>query len=332
MFIQENSKFKKLIYLLIVLVFIGLTFNVSIFASDYPSKPIKIVVPYNAGGGTDSNARLIAMGLEKFLPHPVAIINMGGAASVLGSREVLNAEPDGYTVLVNIVNVWTNKALGNADFGPFDFEPVAQTGTYYLVEVTGADSKYKNLNNFLQDVKEKPDTVKEATNIGAITHFTSLALQDRLGGDAAFKLVHIGDGAQRIANVLGGHIDATLMGTMEVKPYYDSGEMRVLAVYSPERLVGLEDAPTAKEQGLDLEQPVSYWWFMPKGTPQDRVDYFTDALEKVMQLPEIIERMESNVMVPSFLKGEELIQHIQEEGDKLMNIADKYNLKEAVTK
>jgi len=328
----KSNFWRKGICVLCVLVFSSLIFVGAIFASDYPSKPIKLIVPYNAGGGTDGNARLIQKGLEKFLPQPLVIINMGGAASVIGCREVLNAEPDGYTILVNIVNIWTNKALGRADFGPFDFEPVAQAGTYYLVEVTGADSKYKNFNEYITDVKEKPNTVKEATNLGAITHFTSLVIQDKLGGDAAFKLIHIGDGAQRIANVLGGHVDATIMGTMEVKGYYDSGDMHLLAVYAPERLPGLENVTTAKEQGLDLEQAVSYWFFMPKGTPKDRVEYFADALEKTMQLPEIKEKMLAKVMVPSFLRGEELIKHIQEEGEKLMYIADKYNLKKSLTK
>lgn len=332
MHLSLNKFLGKGIYVFIAVVLMGLIFNVNIFANDYPTKPIKIIVPYNAGGGTDGNARLIATGLEKVLPHPVAIINMGGAASVLGSREVLNAEPDGYTVLINLgTNVWTNKALGNSDFGPFDFEPIAQTAMYYLVEVTGTNSKYENLTQFLTDVKEKPNTVKEATNIGAITHFTTLEIQDKLGGDAAFKLVHIGDGAQRIANVLGGHVDATLMGTMEVKPYYDSGEMRVLAVFSPERVDGLEDAPTAMEQGWDIVRPITYWWFMPKGTPKERVEYFADALEEVMNMPEIIEKFKAKVMVPSFTRGEEFMKQIEEEGEKLMNIAEKHNLQESVS-
>ena len=295
-------------------------------AAEYPSKPIRIVVPYGAGGGTDTHARLLARALEEILPVPVVIVNMGGGASAIGSREVLEADPDGYTVLINIVNIWTNKALGNTDFGPFELEPIAEAGTYYITEVTGAKSKWQSFSQIADAIKKEPESVRIATNIGAITHFTSLGVQQEIGGGAEFNMVHIGDGAQRIASVLGGNVDLTIMGTNEAARYQESGEMRMLAVYAPERVKGVESVPTAKEQGIDYVQPVSYWYFMPPGTPQDRVDYMADALEKAMKDPQVLKRLQELTMIPTFKRDQELMDAIQTQGDRLLKLAKDYNL------
>lgn len=293
-------------------------------AEAYPVKPVKLIVPYGAGGGTDTTSRMIAQKLEKIIGQPVAIVNMGGAGGGLGMKEVLNAQPDGYTMGVDIINIWTRKALKTVDFGPEAFELVAQCGSYYLVEAARIGSPYNTLKELYEAAKKAPDTIQEATNIGAITHFTSLALMDSM--DAKLRLVHIGDGAQRITSVLGGHVEITIMGTHEVRPYYDSKEMKVLAVASPQRVQGLENAPTAREQGIDVVQSVDYWFFMPKGTAKAKVDFMANALEKVMKDPEIVKKMESVSMSASFLKGDALANHVNAEGKKILAIAEKHNL------
>jgi tripartite-type tricarboxylate transporter receptor subunit TctC len=180
------------------------------------------------------------------------------------------------------------------------------------------------LKEVLDEAKRKPDTIQEATNIGAIIHFTSLALMDATG--AKLRLVHMGDGAQRITSVLGGHVEITIMGTQEALPYYQSKEMKVLAVTSSKRLPGMEDVPTAVEQGINVVQPNDYWFFMPKGSPKDRVGFMTNALEQVMKDQEIISRMLSLSMEPSFMAGDELAKHIAEREEMLVEIAKKYNL------
>ncbi|MBP7494178.1 MAG: tripartite tricarboxylate transporter substrate binding protein [Spirochaetales bacterium] len=290
----------------------------------YPTKPIKLIVPYAAGGGTDTTARMIAQKLETVIGQPVVILNIGGAGGGLGMQELLNAAPDGYTMGMDIINIWTRKALKTSNFGPEAFDLVAQCGTYYLVEAARAASPYNTLKEVYDAAKKAPDTIQEATNIGAITHFTSLALMDATG--AKLRLVHIGDGAQRITAVLGAHVEMTIMGTHEVLPYYKGKEMKVLAVASPERIPGLENAPTTLEQGIDVVQPVDYWFFMTKGTPKERVDFIANALEKVMKDPEIVNKMTSTAMVPSFLKGTDFQKHVEEQGKKILAIAEKHNL------
>jgi tripartite-type tricarboxylate transporter receptor subunit TctC len=293
-------------------------------AEQYPVKPIRLIVPYAAGGGTDVTARMIVQKLEKVVGQPVAIVNIGGAAGGLGMKEVINASPDGYTMGVDIINIWTRKALKTVEFGPEAVDLVAQCGSYYLLQAARTASPYKNLKELFDAAIKAPDTIQEATNIGAITHFTSLMLQDAVG--AKTRLVHIGDGTQRITGVLGGHVEMTIMGTHEVLPYYKSKEMKVLAIASPERVAGLEDAPTAKEQGINVVQSVDYWFFMPKNTPKDKVDFMADAFGKVMQDPELVGKMKGMSMVPSFLKGAEFVKYVDEQGVKIMAVAEKHNL------
>lgn len=325
-----------------IMPFLMLALSVLVFASGtaesksgaaskpYPNKPVTLVVPYKAGGGTDDVARILQAGLKKYLPVPVVVQDVGGGASVIGTRRVLNAKPDGYTMLINIVNIWTNKALKRVNFGPDDLAPVAETGTFYLVSATSSNSPYQNLKQLLAAAKEKPNTIPEATNIGAITYFTDLEIQDLC--NCKLRLVQVGDGAQRIADVLGQQVASTIMGTNEVQPYYDSGKMRVLAVYSPKRVAGLPNAPTAVEQGINVIMPVDYWIFMPKATPKARIDYMANVFEKVMKDPEVVKAMTTRVMDPSFLKGEALKQHIDAIGKRIEAIAERHHLASTLSK
>jgi tripartite-type tricarboxylate transporter receptor subunit TctC len=320
---MKMKKWTNLLLVVLLVVACGTVFA----GNDYPIKPIKLIVPYNAGGGADIVARIVQKGLQKVLSQPVAIVNIGGGASVVGMLEVKNAKPDGYTMGMNNITMWTNYILGTADYGPLDFEPVAQAGTYYSTIVAGSKSKYKNLKDLAGNLKKQPHQVAHAINIGSIAHFTSLALQDAIGGKAAFRFVHIGDGASRIAAIIGGQVDTTLMGTHEVQPYYKSGQMRILAIFSPKRLKSYPDVPTAREQGINLIRPISYWYFMPKGTPKERVDYMADVLEKVMKDPETINNFNNLVIEPGFLRGKRLIQQLKADGKEIQTIAQKYDIK-----
>ncbi len=293
----------------------------------YPMKEIRIIVPYNAGGGTDTHARLLQEGLSQVFDVPIVIDNMGGGASIVGSLEVLNAEPDGYTVLINIVNNWTQYALGNSDFTPLDFELVAEAGRYALVEVTtGGAPRFNRYSEVIKAIKNDPGSVVIATNIGAITHFTSLGIQEAVGGGAEFHMVHIGDGAQRITDVLGGHVDLTIMGVQEALPYYKSGQMKVLGIFGNDRVAVMPDVPTMKEQGLDFVQEIGYWYMMPPGTPQDIVDTFADAVEKVMKMDFVVERLEGMGLRPTFARGEEFKAIVEHDGQRLVDLAKKYDL------
>ncbi len=306
-----------------VLLCVGLCGSVAV-AADFPSKPIKIVVPFGAGGGTDTSTRLMQKYLEKVLPVKVVVINKGGAAGTIGSRHVLKAKPDGYTLLVNIPNLWTNKFLGTANFDATSLAPIAETWSFAMVEVTRPGSGHKDLRDYIADAKKNPNTIKQAINIGASTHFCSLAVQDLTG--ATLKMVHIGDGASRITAVLGGHVDSTLMGTNEAVRFHKSGEMKVLAVYDDKTYPGLEDVPTSFSLGIDFKFPLSYRFYAPKGTPQERIDYLADAFKKALDDPELKKRVAAQSCLITYQRGAPLEKAILDEGKLLERIAKKYNL------
>jgi tripartite-type tricarboxylate transporter receptor subunit TctC len=313
----------RIITCLTLLLCIGLCSSI-VLAADFPSKPIKIIVPYKAGGGTDTSTRLIQKYLEKVLPVKVAIINKGGAAGTIGSRHVLKAKPDGYTLLVNIPNLWTNKFLGTANFDATSLTPIAETWSFAMVEVTRPASGHKDLKDYIEDAKKNPNSIKQAINIGASTHFCSLAVQDLTG--ASLKMVHIGDGASRIASVLGGHVDSTLMGTNEAVRFHKSGEMKVLAVYDERKYPGLENVPTSFSLGINFKFPLSYRFYAPKGTPQDRIDYLADAFKKALDDPELQEKVSAQSCLITYQRGAALEKAILDEGKLLERIAKKYNL------
>ena len=289
-----------------------------------PTRPVRLIVPYAAGGGTDLIARMIALRLESIIGQPVPIINIGGAGGGLGMEDLRTSPADGYTMGIDIINIWTRKAMGTSGFGPEAFELLAQCGSFYLVQATRNASPFNTMQELFAEARRQPDTIQEATNIGAITHFTILSLMDATNSN--LRLVHIGDGAQRITAVLGGHVETTLMGTHEVLPFYQAGEMRVLGVTSRNRLPALPGVPTAVEQGLDVVQPVGFWFFMPKGTPANRVNFMTDALERVMRDPYIINRMRDLAMDTTFLRGTEFARHVEVQGRTIMSIAERHNL------
>ncbi len=315
---------KKIFCLLIVLL---TSFGLAgmAMADDYPSKPIKIVVPYKAGGGTDTAARLLVKYMEKEIPAKLVVINKGGAASAVGNRQVKDADPDGYTVLFNMINVWLPKLLGITEVDGNDLEPVAAAWKFALVEAASSKTPYKNLREYLEAAKSKPNTIKQAINIGAITHFASMALQGSVPG-AKFKMVHIGDGATRISSVMGGHVDSTLFSTAEALPFQKSGEMKIIGVYSSHQYPGMENVPTTASVGLDVNIEPVYRLLVPKGTPQNRIDYLANAVGKAMQNKELLQKIKDMSCLPAFAKGEELKESFAKEQKMITALAKKHNL------
>ena len=293
---------------------------------EYPSRPIEIVAPYNPGGATDMTARILAAGLENELPVPVSIRNVAGAAGTIGTTEVLRSQPDGYTLLFNQGNLWTTKATGAVDFGPLDLSPVAQFGAGEFLFATRSDSDFETMEEMIAVLRQRPESLTMATNFGTLMHFAILMLQE--AGGAEFHLVQIGDGAERMSEVLGGHIDAALFSTQEARDYYQAGEMTVLAVASDQRLDDFPDVPTLAEQGLATEFAVQQWqWLlMPPGTPQDRVNYIAAAVGRVIADPDVRAQLARLGASPVYRSGTELTNHMMSVGEVILDIADRFGL------
>ena len=280
-------------------------------ADDYPTKPIRLVVPLAAGGGSDVFARLLSPGLEKELGVPVVIVNAPGAGTAIGSRQVLNAEPDGYTVLLNHVALHSLHALGKTDFSYEDFDVIAGTTAVPNMIVARPDVPYDNLADLFAAAREKPEEIKAGVNIGAPNHL-SIALAAARGGGAPFRYVQTGGATQTLTALLGKQVDIGILTTGDAGSFRDTGEIKFLAILDDERSADYPDVPTAAEQGVDVKMVLDYYWYMPKGTPEDRVARFADALEALMADPALQAQLEERFIPPTFTRGDDATAALSE--------------------
>lgn len=319
---------KKIAILVTGIVLVCLCGGWPVWAEDYPDRPVKVIIPFKAGGGSDVHARLMQKVIKKnnYLPQPLVVITQPGGGTVIGSTKVKTAKPDGYTVLCNHVSMLTAEAMGVQPFGPDAFEPVAQIETNYICLMAGKNTPYKTLKDMVEDAKKRPREIKVATNLGALVHVVTLAFGDSAGIE--LKLVHKGGGSKRFAAIMGGHVDLNLSNLGMALPLLESGDVRILGIFADKRFPDTPDIPTVKEQGYNVPSiAVSQWYLMPKGTPKDRIDVLADALEKASNDPEVAEMQKKMAILPNFARGEALVRIIAEQREAIMKIVKKYGLR-----
>jgi tripartite-type tricarboxylate transporter receptor subunit TctC len=294
----------------------------------YPQRPIKVIVPFAAGGGSDTFARLLQRAADKqdLLPVPLVIVNVPGAGGTIGSRRVKNARPDGYTLLLLHDGILTAKYSGQASYGPEAFEPVAGTGDVGLVIAVAEESGDQSLDALMEAARERPDEIRFSANLGAPVHFTGLMLESAAGGEtkARFRFIQHGGGAKRLAALLGGHADVSAFSVAEYLQYRDGG-IRALAYCGEERHPAV-DAPTATEQGFDVVSRNMQFWWAPKGTTPDRIEYVAGVLEKLMASEEVRQQLSEQQIAPVFLTGEELQDEIKRRSGRIASVSQRPSL------
>ncbi len=265
-------------------VALGATALVAMTAfAQYPNRPVTILVPWGAGGGTDYHARTIAALLEKELKQPFTVVNRTGGSGVVGHSAIAEAAPDGYTIGTVTVEInmmhWTGLTkLTHADYTPIGLLNFVPAG----VEVAG-DSKYKTLKDLLDDAKANPNKLKASgTGQGGIWH---LALAGMLM-KAGMKPDQIGwvpsDGAASgLKELVAGSIQVSTVAPAEASTLIKSGKVRLLAAMTPQRIPAFADAPTLKEQGLDWELQSFLSLMGPKGMPKEAVATLEAAMKKI---------------------------------------------------
>ncbi|MGB0144406.1 MAG: tripartite tricarboxylate transporter substrate-binding protein [Akkermansiaceae bacterium] len=276
----------------------------------YPRKPIKVVVPFGAGGDSDTFARIMQKAIrdQELLNEPLVILNVPGAGGTIGSRRVRDAAPDGYTILNLHEGIFTSKYAGRVSFGPEAFRPIAATALSNLVICVREDSSFKNLADLFKAASETPDSILFGMAQGTPTHFAGLRLE-KAGGEAAFRMVASGGGAKRRNDLVGGHIDVTPFSLSEYMGFMEGG-VRAIAYLAPERHPELPGVPTARETGFDIVMPHAHYWWAPKGTPDQVVNKFADVLEAAMQTEYLKAKLAESKTEPLFLRGDELDEHL----------------------
>lgn len=271
---------KSLIILMFVLMGIGIVWATgNQETKPYPSKTIEIIAPYNPGGDTDFNARAYAEFLKDELNQTVIVSNVSGSGGVVGSRKVKDARPDGYTVLFMHPALLVNELAGSSDYGLNSFEYVCTAGQVPgEIIAVHKNLGFKNLKDLIEYTKINPKTLSIAADIGTMTHIMALQLVE---AGADINIVSAGGASARVASLLGGHIDIIINSYGTIADYILSGEIIPLAQTNRTRSKGFPDIVPAIEQGYNVYFDKYYFFAMPKGTPQNIVNTFAQAIKNI---------------------------------------------------
>lgn len=242
------------------------------WASDYPSKPVELIVPVAAGGGTDIVGRAFAEVGKKYLPQqPMVVVNKPGASGAIGTAELINAKPDGYKIGIVICELTIIPNLGITKYTAADLRPIARLNADPSAITVRADAPWQTIEEFIADARKRKDPVSIANaGVGSIWHMAAAAFSEKL----SLPVNHVPflGAAPAAVALLGGHVDALAVSPGEVAPHVAAGKMRTLAVMADQRVGGLfEKVPTLKERGIDLSIGVWRGLAVPKGTPPDIV-------------------------------------------------------------
>lgn len=265
------------------------------YASDtYPDQPIRMVVPFAAGGAADAIGRSVAEQLQKVLGESVIVVNRGGAGTIIGVNYVAKAKADGYTVLLSGDAAVINTASGR-DL-PYDLtkelilvSPL-YSGAQYLI--VNKDSPYKTLNDLVQRAKEHPGKLKfGSSGIGTSIHLS----EETFNAAAGIKAMHVPyrGVAPAMNDLSSGLLDYVIAGSSVAVPAAQGNHLRVLAINSDKRSPQLPDVPTAIEQGVNVETKGWYGLWVPAATPPAVVGRLNAATREALKSPEISEKFQS---------------------------------------
>lgn len=294
--------------------------------TDYPTKQIELIVPYAAGGGTDSVARAFADAAKNHLPQPIGVVNKVGGGGAVGMTEGSSAKPDGYKVTLVTVEMVTLNKLGLAAFTPNDFTPVARLNADSAAITVSADAPWNTVEEFIEYAKQNPGKIRIGNSgSGAIWHLAATSLEEKTG--AKFNHIPFEGAAPAVTALLGGHIEAVTVSPGEVAAQVEAGKLKILGVMSAERMEKYKDVPTLKEIGIDLEIGTWRGLAVPKGTPQDVVDVLKEAAKNVTEeqaFKDVLDKMNLGL---SYADDEEFKKQIENEDESFKVLIDKLGLK-----
>lgn len=272
---------------------------------DFPKKPVQLIVPLKAGGDTDYNARVLAKYMGKYLGKPVVVTNVNGGATMIGMQQVLDAEPDGYTMVINGLDLYIPSMMGTTDITLDSFKTVGiPLFDNCTVLVSNSASGYKDIKDLVEKTKENPNTIEYGMKIGAANQVYGIAMNKEWG--AKFKPMDIGNNAAKLTALLGQQTDSAVLTYALAKDYFEKGKFQALVLLGSEKNPLLPNVPLASEYGLkDLDCSKFFWIGVHPNTPDEIVDVLADAMEKVTKDPEYIKAMEENFLTVKYLPKKE---------------------------
>jgi tripartite-type tricarboxylate transporter receptor subunit TctC len=295
----------------------------------YPSRPVRFILPFPPGGGTDILGRVIAERLAANLGQPVVTENRGGAGGNVGAEAAARSSPDGYTIVLVAPSLAISPTLySKLNYDPVkDFAPVSLVATVPNVMITHPSVQAQTLQEFIALARARPG----AMNFGSGGSGTSNHLAgELLNIVAGTKLVHIPYKGVNLAmqGVLGEQVHLVFIGVPPALPHIKAGRLRALALVAPQRSPALPEVPTVAEAGLkDFDVTTWYGVLVPAGTPRPIVMRLNAELVKIMHAPEVKEKLAGMATDPLTSTPEEFAAHLKQEIEKWGDVVRKANLK-----
>ena len=285
-------------------------------AQSFPSKPIRVIVPFSAGGPTDITVRQISPRLTELLGQPIVVDNRAGANGIIGAELAAKSPPDGHTMLMATASVAAINMVTYAK-PPYDtlrdLQPLTPIMTTTSIIVVHPSTPAKNLKDLVALAKARPGQITfGSAGTGGTLHFGL----EMLIKDAQVKITHVPykGAAPAVSDVIAGQITGMFVDLPVISPYIRSGKVRALAVASTERSQYFPDVPTAKEVGYPGVEMTNYYGLLvPAKTPKDVVAKLHDAVVKTVNTPSVQENLRSGGADPRTMTPDEFTRFIRED-------------------
>ncbi len=296
-------------------------------AQSYPVKPVRVIVPFAPGGGSDLTARQFSAKLGAALGQQFVVENRGGAGGIIGMEAVAKAAPDGYTIMMMSGSFSASSATHKPAFDPINsIIPVAEFGITPFVVTVHPSLPPKNMKEFIALARAKPGAMTYASSgVGGLTHLST----ELLNSMAKIRMVHIpykSTGAA-MTDLLSGQVPIIVGSLLPVLPHFQSGKLRPLAVTTAKRWHAVPDVPTVAETlpGYDVEL-----WFgtmAPRGTPQAAIDRLNAGINKALEDAEMKKNLDTQGMVPTGGTPQKFGERIQRDYQRWVKVVKEANIK-----
>lgn len=299
----------------------------NVYAADFPTRPITLLVPTGAGGPTDTGARILAAVAEKKMGQPIVVINKVGAGQQIGNTELVRAKPDGYFIgclsmpqLNTMILDPERKAVFNID----SFTPIINQVTDPGLVWVKAESPYKTLKDVIEDAKKRPGVVRASTTaILGDDHLAILMLEEAAG--IKFRVVHFNSSPEQITATLGDNVDVSFDNIGADNALEKAGKIRGLAVMDPNRSNFMPHVPTTVELGYpSVISNSSRGILGPKGISEPVVKKLQEVFLEAMKSPEYIEKMNKASLIMRPIVGEDYAKFIRELHTRCIPLVEAY--------
>ncbi|MCW5602966.1 MAG: tripartite tricarboxylate transporter substrate binding protein [Burkholderiales bacterium] len=298
-------------------------------AQAYPSKTVRLIVPFAAGGSTDVIARVMAPRLAEAWGQQVIVDNRPGGNTTIGTEIVAKAAPDGHTLLVTPAPFTVvPSVLKKLPYDPAkDFEPITLINTTPMGMVVHPGVPAKNVRELVALAKARPGQMNFASSgNGGVPHLSG----ELLNAMAGVKMMHVPykGNAPALVDLVGGHVDRAFNGLTSVMPFIKSGRLRVIGVTSISRTAALPEVPTLDEQGLKGFQAVAWNGLTaPARTPQDVIAKIADSAVRIVKSPELAEQLKRDGSDPVGSSTAEFVAHLRNEVTKWKGVLERAGIK-----